>query len=110
VFAKLPGRVGDSPLIGAGTWADGRAAVSCTGQGEYFIRIAAAHQVAARVRFGGESVGEAACAVLGEIRDLKGDGGLIALGAEGEPHAPFVSEGMKRALLYTDGRIEAAAF
>ena len=110
VFAKRPGRVGDCPLIGAGTWADGRAAVSCTGQGEYFIRIAAAHQLAARMRFAGESVGEAACAVLGEIRDLKGDGGLIALGAEGEPHAPFVSEGMKRALLYTDGRIEAAAF
>lgn len=110
VFAKLPGRVGDCPLIGAGTWADGRAAVSCTGQGEYFIRIGAAHQLAARVRFAGESVGAAACAVLGEIRDLKGDGGLIALGATGEPHAPFVSEGMKRAILYTDGRIEAAAF
>lgn len=110
VFGKLPGRVGDSPLIGAGAWADDQVAVSCTGQGEYFIRVAAAVQIAHRMRFGGEALAPAADAVLAAIRALGGEGGLIAVDAAGNVAMPFVSAGMKRAALLPDGDIVSAAF
>ncbi|MDP1735868.1 MAG: isoaspartyl peptidase/L-asparaginase [Caulobacter sp.] len=110
VFGKLPGRVGDSPLIGAGGWADDRVAVSCTGQGEYFVRVAAAAQLAYRMRFGGQSLDTAAAAVLAEIRALGGEGGLIAVDAAGNVAMPFVSAGMKRAALMPDGGIVSEAF
>jgi isoaspartyl peptidase/L-asparaginase-like protein (Ntn-hydrolase superfamily) len=110
VFGKLPGRIGDSPIPAAGAWADGRVAVSSTGQGEYFIRTAAAVQVAHRMRWAGQGLAEAADATLAEIKALGGDGGLIAVDADGVVAMPFVSEGMKRAALHPDGRIEAAAF
>lgn len=110
VFGKLPGRVGDSPLIGAGGWADDRVAVSCTGQGEYFIRIAAAVQLAHRMKFAGESVAQAADAVLAQVRALGGDGGLIAVDRDGNVAMPFVSAGMKRAALTPDGSIVSEAF
>ncbi|MDB5429122.1 MAG: isoaspartyl peptidase/L-asparaginase [Caulobacter sp.] len=110
VFGKLPGRVGDSPVIGAGAWADGTVAVSCTGQGEYFLRTSAASQVAFRMRFLGQSVAQASQAVLDEIKAMGGDGGLIAVDAVGNVAMPFVSEGMKRAALTTDGEIVSAAF
>ncbi len=109
VFGKLAGRVGDSPIIGAGTWADARAAVSCTGPGEYFQRCAAAAQLAFRVR-SGESLAAAASSVLEEVAVLGGKGGLIALGADGQIAMPFTSAGMKRAALHTDGTITARAF
>src|SRR5690606_8581921 len=82
VFGKMPGRVGDTPIIAAGTWADGRAAISATGQGEYFMRTAAAAQTAWRVA-AGQSLAEAAAAVIAEIGELGGDGGLIALDRDG---------------------------
>jgi len=110
VFNKLPGRVGDTPIVGAGVFADRNVAVSCTGQGEYFIRVAAAAQVAFRIRLGGQSVSEAAQSVLDEIEGLGGDGGMICIDAEGRIAMPFVSQGMKRAALHLDGRIEAEAF
>ena len=110
VFGKLPGRVGDSPVIGAGAWADGTVAVSCTGQGEYFLRTSAASQVAFRMRFLGQSVAQASQAVLDEIKAMGGDGGLIAVDAAGNVAMPFVSEGMKRAALTSDGEIVSAAF
>jgi L-asparaginase/beta-aspartyl-peptidase (threonine type) len=110
VFEKLPGRVGDTPIVGAGTWADGTAAVSCTGQGEFFMRTAAAAQVALRMRLTGQTLAEAGDAVLAEIKGLGGEGGLIAVGADGAVAMPYVSAGMKRAALYPDGRIVAAAF
>jgi L-asparaginase/beta-aspartyl-peptidase (threonine type) len=109
VFGKLEGRVGDSPIPGAGVWADARAAVSCTGQGELFLRVAAAAQLAFRMRFGEEDVAHAAAAVLAEVARLGGDGGLIAVDANGRVVAPHRSSGMKRALLHPDGTIEAAA-
>lgn len=109
-FGKLPGRVGDTPVIAAGTWADGSVAVSCTGLGEYFIRTAAAAQVAFRVKFGGQDLRQAADEVLGEIAALGGDGGLIAVDAQGNLALPFNSEGMKRAWLTPDGQIGAAVF
>lgn len=110
VFEKLPGRVGDTPVIGAGTWADAWAAVSCTGQGEYFLRTAAAAQVSMRMRFAGENLETAAAAVLGEVGAMGGEGGLIAVGADGAVTLPYLSAGMKRAALYPDGRIVSAAF
>ena len=82
--AKRWGRVGDSPLIGAGTYADDRAAaVSATGSGEYFIRAAAAHELAARVRIGGEPLQQALDGVLADIAALGGKGGLIAVSPVG---------------------------
>jgi L-asparaginase/beta-aspartyl-peptidase (threonine type) len=110
VFNKMPGRVGDTPAIGAGTWADRTAAVSCTGQGEFFLRTAAAAQVAFRMALAAQSLDQATAAVLAEIEAMGGDGGLIAIDAEGRIAMPFASEGMKRAALHTDGRIEANAF
>ena len=110
VFGKMSGRVGDTPIVGAGVWADGTVAVSCTGQGEFFIRTVAAAQIAWRMRLAGEPLETAASTVLQEIAALGGEGGLISVGADGSVAMPFVSEGMKRAALHTDGRIEAAAF
>lgn len=110
VFCKRPGRVGDAPLIGAGTWADGFAAVSCTGQGEYFIRVGAAAQVARRMAYAGQPLADAAMAPLREVERMGGDGGLIAVSASGDIAMPFVSEGMKRAWLTREGEIGAAAF
>lgn len=110
VFGKLPGRVGDSPIIGAGAWADGHAAVSCTGQGEYFIRAAVAAQVAHRVRFGGERLEDAAKAAIRSVADLGGHGGLVAVDRDGNVAMPFASSGLKRAALLPDGTIVAAVF
>ena len=97
VYGKRPGRIGDTPLIGAGTWADDRVAVSCTGLGEAFIRAAAAHDFAARVRYGGHTLADAGKGVLDRVVELGGDGGLIAVGADGSITLPFNTDGMKRA-------------
>jgi L-asparaginase/beta-aspartyl-peptidase (threonine type) len=109
VFGKLAGRVGDSPIPGAGVWADGSVAVSCTGAGEMFLRAAVAAQTAWRVRLGGETLEAAARAALEEALALGGEGGLIALSAAGELAMPFTSQGMKRAALLADGSIVSAA-
>ena len=95
---KLPGRVGDSPLIGAGTYADDRyAAVSCTGSGEMFIRAAAAYDVCARMAYAEQSLHEAAHATVYEgVTTLGGSGGLIAVDRHGNVCLPFNSEGMYR--------------
>lgn len=106
VLGKMPGRVGDTPLIGAGTWADDGVAVSATGKGEYFIRTAAAAQVAWRVR-SGEPLEGATRAVLDEIGALGGDGGLIAVDREGNLSTSWNSRGMKRATVSTDGEIRS---
>jgi len=97
VTGKQWGRVGDSPLIGAGTYADDRAcAVSATGSGEYFIRAVAAHELAARMRFGGESLQQALDAVLEDIEALGGRGGLIAVSPTGEAAWGFTTPAMYR--------------
>jgi beta-aspartyl-peptidase (threonine type) len=92
-------RIGDSPIIGAGTYADDRScAVSATGHGEIFIRAAVAHDICARVRFGGRSLAEAVREVVqGELRALHGEGGVIAIDPRGEIAIEFNSEGMFRA-------------
>ena len=103
--AKRWGRIGDSPLIGAGTYADDRAcAVSATGSGEYFIRAVAAHEVAARVRIGGESLQRALDGVLADIEALGGTGGLIAVAPSGEAAWRFTTPAMYRGIADADGR------
>ncbi len=103
--AKRWGRVGDSPLIGAGTYADDRsAAVSATGSGEYFIRAVAAHQLAERVRLGAQTLQQALDAVLADIESLGGKGGLIAVGPDGEAAWGFTTPGMYRGMADASGR------
>jgi L-asparaginase / beta-aspartyl-peptidase len=103
--AKRWGRVGDSPLIGAGTYADDRAAaVSATGSGEFFIRAVAAHQLAERIRLGGESLQQALDAVLADVAALGGKGGLIAVAPNGEAAWGFTTAAMYRGMADTSGR------
>jgi beta-aspartyl-peptidase (threonine type) len=108
---KMPGRVGDSPLVGAGTYADNRAcAVSGTGLGEAFIRAAVAYDVAARMLYLKESLARASAAALKAVARLGGDGGLIAVDARGNVAMPFNSEGMYRACIDRRGRRTLAIF
>lgn len=95
---KRWGRIGDSPLIGAGTYADDRAgAVSATGSGEYFIRAGAAHEICARVRMLGETIQQAADFVLhDELKVMGGDGGVIVVGTDGSMGWSFNTPGMFR--------------
>jgi len=103
--AKRWGRIGDSPLIGAGTYADDRsAAVSATGSGEYFIRAVAAHQLAERVRLAGQPLQAALDAVLGDIESLGGKGGLIAVAPSGEAAWGFSTRAMYRGAADSGGR------
>lgn len=95
---KRFGRVGDSALIGAGTYAeDATCAVSATGHGEFFIRAVAAHDVAARMRYGGRTLGQAAAESIARVGALGGTGGLIAVDRQGNVALPFNSAGMYRA-------------
>ncbi len=110
VLNKMPGRVGDSPLIGAGTWADERVAVSCTGQGEYFIRAAVAADVSARMKYAGMSVDAAAAGALADMERQGGDGGLIAVDGQGRIALPFISHGMRRAACDGQGNITVDVF
>lgn len=107
---KLHGRVGDTPIIGAGCWADDAVAVSCTGIGEYFIRTAAAHDISARIRYQDAPLAEAADAALTAIRNLGGDGGLIAVDRRGNVVTPFTTQGMKRAVATSTGQREIKTF
>jgi isoaspartyl peptidase/L-asparaginase-like protein (Ntn-hydrolase superfamily) len=107
---KLPGRVGDSPVIGAGTYADNRAcAVSATGDGEYFIRRALAYDVTARMRYLGEPLEAAAQKALHELVQLGGSGGLVAVDTRGSITMPFTTEGMYRGCV-KDGKFFVAIF
>ncbi len=110
LLGKLPGRVGDTPIPGAGTWADDRLAVSCTGVGEAFILAGGAGDVAARVRYGGQALAAAAEALLARVAALGGDGGLIALDRAGTVVMPFNTAGMKRAVAGPGRATMAAVF
>jgi beta-aspartyl-peptidase (threonine type) len=102
---KLAGRVGDSPIIGAGTYADNRTcAVSGTGWGEAFIRVALAHEVSSRMRHLNEPLQKAAQSALKQVNRIGGDGGLVAVDRRGNIAMPFNSEGMFRACVGVDGR------
>jgi beta-aspartyl-peptidase (threonine type) len=109
---KRWGRLGDSPVIGAGTWADpAGCAVSATGHGEYFIRLGVAHEICARVRLGGQTIGEAAGSVIhGDLEKLGGTGGVIVLDASGQVAMPFNTEGMYRGVMGPDGKAATAIY
>ena len=108
ITAKRWGRVGDSPLIGAGTYADDRsAAISATGSGEYFIRAVAAHQVAERMRIGCQPLQEALDAVLADIAALGGKGGMIAVAPNGDAAWAFTTPAMYRGMADATGRTVA---
>lgn len=105
MMGKKWGRVGDSPLIGAGTYADDRAcAVSATGWGEYFIRAGVAHEICARIRLKGEDAQTAADTVLSEVKSLGGDGGVIVVTPKGERVYSFNTSGMYRGMADPKGR------
>ena len=108
---KRYGRVGDSPIIGAGTYADSKCAVSGTGWGEYYIRTAAAHDICARIEYLGQTPAQAGDAVINKrIPQLGGDGGAIVLGADGKIGLPFNTQGMYRGWIGADGVPHVAIF
>lgn len=108
---KRWGRVGDTPIVGAGTWADAQCGVSATGWGEFFIRLNVAHDICARVAYRGDGLQAAAEeVVMRRLPELGGDGGVIALDAKGHIAMPFNTQGMYRAWIKPDGSRGAAIF
>lgn len=108
---KRYGRVGDAPIIGAGTWADDRCAVSATGWGEFFIRLNVAHDICARVRYAGQDLISAGDAViLRAVPGLGGNGGVISIDRNGRVHMPFNTSGMYRAAMDADGTRTVAIY
>ena len=103
---KKFGRVGDTPIIGAGNYADNTCAVSCTGHGEYFMLGVTAYDLAARMKYKGLGLEEAARETIDHLTKIGGEGGLIAVDALGNVTLPFNSEGMYRGLVTADGKIE----
>jgi beta-aspartyl-peptidase (threonine type) len=97
---KRFGRIGDTPIVGAGTYADNKTcAVSCTGHGEFFVRTVAAYDVAARMKYENLNLEDAARQVVEHLRKIGGEGGLIAVDARGNLALPFNSEGMYRGFI-----------
>ena len=109
---KQYGRIGDSPIIGAGTYADNNScAVSATGHGEYFIRAAVAHDLCARMSYGGRTLAQAADELVNKkLVDMGGEGGIIALAPNGDIAMVYNSEGMFRAAVRTDGSVSVGIF
>jgi beta-aspartyl-peptidase (threonine type) len=102
---KLPGRIGDTPVIGAGTYANNQTcAVSCTGDGEYFIRAGVAHEVSTLMECRGMKLQEAAQTALDAVRKLGGSGGLIAIDKNGAVALPFNTNGMYRGYVDPNGK------
>lgn len=102
--AKAPGRVGDPPVFGAGTWADNATcAISATGHGEWFIRHAVAHDIASRIKYLGETLAQAAEKVVADLGAIGGSGGLVAVDHAGNVSLPFNSAGMYRGVIGADG-------
>jgi L-asparaginase / beta-aspartyl-peptidase len=108
---KPVGRIGDSPVIGAGTYANNdTVAVSATGTGEFFIRQVVAHDISAMIDYGRMSVGRAAQSAIDKVADLGGDGGVIALGNRGDLAMPFNTTGMFRGWVTEEGEIVVKIF
>lgn len=108
---KRWGRIGDSPLIGAGTYADDRAcAVSATGAGEFFIRVGVAAEICARVRLGGMGLQAAADSVMAEVKALGGSGGVIVVAPDGTHGFSFNTPGMYRGRASSSGQREVAIY
>lgn len=108
---KRWGRIGDAPIIGAGTYADAQCGVSATGWGEFFIRATVAHDICARVAYRGDSLKAASDAVVMQVvPELGGDGGIIALDKDGNIALPFNTEGMYRGWIKPNGERGVAIF
>ena len=108
---KRYGRVGDSPIIGAGTYASDSCAVSGTGWGEFYIRLAAAHEICSRMKYLGETPAQAGDEVIvRRLPAMGGDGGAIVLSADGKAATPFNTEGMYRGWIGADGVPHVAIF
>ena len=108
---KPVGRIGDSPIIGAGTYANNEtAAVSATGTGEFFIRQVVGHEISAAMEHGGLTVRRAAQEGIDKVEELGGDGGVIALDARGNLAMPFNTEGMYRGYVTGDGEVVTKIF
>lgn len=108
---KRFGRVGDSPIIGAGNYADNNTvAVSATGSGEMFIRTATAHNIAAQVKYNKTPIDQAARNALDEVKELNGSGGVIVLDKTGNYAMEFNSEGMYRGTIGNDGKPQVAIY
>lgn len=107
---KKYGRIGDSALIGLGTYADDTCAVSCTGHGEYFMLGVTAFDVAARMRYKGLSLEKASAETLARVTAIGGEGGLIAVDKQGNVALPFNCEGMYRGYVEPDGTIRAEIY
>lgn len=108
---KKYGRVGDAPIIGAGTYANKLVGISCTGWGEYFIRNVVAYDVAALMEYKGLSLSEATREVImKKVPELGGDGGLIALDKDGNAAMPFNTAGMYRGTVTREGKIEVLIY
>lgn len=108
---KRWGRIGDSPSIGAGNYADNRAAaISATGAGEFFIRLAVAHEICARMRFAKEDAATAAAHVIGEVGDLGGSGGVIVTAPDGSANWIFNTPGMYRGKATSGGERKVAIY
>ncbi|NCT86063.1 isoaspartyl peptidase/L-asparaginase [Stenotrophomonas acidaminiphila] len=108
---KRYGRVGDSPIIGAGTYASDSCAVSGTGWGEFYIRLAAAHEICSRMKYLGETPAQAGDEVIVKrLPAMGGDGGAIVLSADGKAATPFNTEGMYRGWIGADGVPHVAIF
>ena len=108
-FGKLHGRIGDTPLIGPGTWADERIAVSCTGIGEHIIRAGGASSIAFRYK-SGVPLDDAVQELLDEVKRLGGDAGVIAVTRDGSIAMPYNSEGMKRASVSSTSDLKVLTF
>lgn len=108
---KKHGRIGDSPIIGAGTYANNKTAgISCTGQGEYFIRVGAAQKVSSLINMKGMTLNEATKQVMDEIGEIGGTGGMIGLNTKGEVSMYFNTKGMYRGTVNEDGEIKVEIF
>ncbi len=103
---KKFGRVGDTPIIGSGNYADDTCAVSCTGHGEYFMLGVTAFDVAARLKYKGLSLDDSARETIDHLTEINGEGGLIAVDTHGNVTLPFNSEGMYRGYIHYNGKIE----
>jgi beta-aspartyl-peptidase (threonine type) len=109
---KRYGRIGDSPIVGAGTYADDKTcAISTTGHGEYFIRLAVAKEISAQMEHGSKSLQEAAENVIHtKLAEIGGTGGVIAIDANGNIAMPFNTSGMYRGYIDTNGKMEVLIF
>lgn len=108
---KKYGRIGDAPIIGAGTYANNETAgISCTGWGEYYIRAGVAHEISALMAYKNLSLADASQTALDKMQKLGGDGGLIALDQKGNATMPFNTDGMYRGTITADGKIKVMIY